>query len=90
MKIASHKSTKLYVQERSILQADGTKEKARPKAVFRSPTRGKSSGKGDETATNRNLKIREEGWVETGVYGFELSGYSIFAGKGTSDFKYDT
>lgn len=38
---------------------------------------------------SKKVKIKREGWVHTGVYGFELGGYSVFAGKGIDDFKYN-
>jgi hypothetical protein len=49
-------------------------------------------GNGSEgrSSTEGRIKIKEEAWVGTGVYGFELGGYSVFAGKGISDFKYDS
>ncbi|KAJ9103898.1 hypothetical protein QFC21_002361 [Naganishia friedmannii] len=37
----------------------------------------------------KKIKIKREGWVGTGVYGFDLGGYAVFAGKGIDDFKYN-
>lgn len=49
-------------------------------------------GNGSEARSSMEgrIKIKEEAWVRLGVYGFELGGYSVFAGKGISDFKYDS
>lgn len=40
------------------------------------------------SSIEERIKIKDEAWVGTGVYGFELGGLSVFAGRGTSDFKY--
>lgn len=37
-----------------------------------------------------SIRVKDEAWVGSGVYGFELGGLSVFAGKGTSDFKYES
>jgi hypothetical protein len=37
----------------------------------------------------KEIKIKREGWVGTGVYGFDLGGYAVFAGKGIDEFKYN-
>jgi hypothetical protein len=87
-----HSSPKSAFANTNVDDSAGAQGTARTKASFRNSMLGKSSGKRDVSSpkSDKKLKIKEEGWIGTGVYGFELSGYSVFAGKGTSDFKYDT
>ncbi|KAJ9117896.1 hypothetical protein QFC20_000177 [Naganishia adeliensis] len=82
-----HSSPKLGFGEISKALSSSTRSTAgqEPYGV-----RGRSGGRANASGTDKQLKIKEEGWVGTGVYGFELSGYSVFAGRGTSDFKYDS
>ena len=45
----------------------------------------------DKRTTAENcITVKDEAWVAPGVYGFTLDGLSVFASKGTSDFKYDS